>query len=45
MPFRRIRVTPAELMREGFEAVRREAKVPELFAPEAQAEARITSFE
>ena len=39
MPFRRIRVTPAELMREGFEAVRREAKVPELFAPEAQAEA------
>src|SRR3954447_15353094 len=40
MPRRRISVTPADVMREGFEAVRREAKVPERFAPEAEAEAQ-----
>src|SRR5439155_10459043 len=40
MPRRRISATPAEVMREGFEAVRREAKVPERFAPEAEAEAQ-----
>src|SRR4051794_17517015 len=40
MPRRRISVTPADVMRAGFEAVRREAKVPERFAPEAEAEAQ-----
>ena len=39
MPARRIRVDPATEMREGFEAVRREAKVPEAFPPEVEAEA------
>ena len=39
MPARRIRVDPATAMREGFEAVRREAGVPEAFPPEVQAEA------
>jgi exoribonuclease R len=40
MPRRWIRVTPAEAMREGFEAVRREAGVPAAFAPAADAEAQ-----
>jgi exoribonuclease R len=40
MPARRISVTPAEVMREGFEAVRREAGVPEAFGADVEAEAR-----
>ena len=39
MPARRIRVDPATEMREGFEAVRREAGVPEAFPSEVEAEA------
>lgn len=39
MPSRRIRVAPARALREGFEAVRREAGVPTGFPPEAVAEA------
>ena len=40
MPRRWIRVTPAAAMREGFEAVRREAQVPEAFATAADEEAQ-----
>ena len=40
MPARRIRVAPADVMREGFEAIRREGGVPEAFPAEVQAEAR-----
>jgi exoribonuclease R len=40
MPVRRIRVDPATAMREGFEAVRREAGVPAEFPSEVEAEAR-----
>ena len=40
MPRRWIRVTPAAAMREGFEAVRREAQVPEAFAAAADEEAQ-----
>jgi exoribonuclease R len=36
---RRIRVAPAEALREGFEAIRREAGVPEAFPPDVAAEA------
>jgi exoribonuclease R len=43
MPRRWISVTPTDVMREGFEAVRREAKVPERFAPAAEAEAQLTA--
>jgi exoribonuclease R len=39
MPARWISVTPAAAMREGFEAIRREAHVPEAFAADAEAEA------
>ena len=39
MPARRIRVAPAEAMRRGFDAIRREAGVPEDFPPEVVAEA------
>jgi exoribonuclease R len=39
MPARRIRVAPAEAMRDGFEAVRREAGVPLAFPAEVEAEA------
>src|SRR3954462_8966592 len=39
MPARRIRVVPAEALRDGFEAIRREAAGPERFAPDVQAEA------
>ena len=40
MPRRWIKVTPAEAMRDGFDAVRQEAKVPEAFTPDAGAEAQ-----
>ena len=40
MPARWISVSPAEAMREGFEAVRRDAGVPEAFRAEAEAEAQ-----
>lgn len=40
MPARRIRVEPAAALREGFEAIRREAGVPVAFAAAAEAEAR-----
>src|SRR6478672_9395443 len=40
MPRRWISVTPAEAMRDGFEAVRRDAQVPESFSPAADAEAQ-----
>src|SRR5689334_4789270 len=43
MPRRWIRVTPAAAMREGFEAVRREAQVPEAFSPQADAESKRTA--
>jgi exoribonuclease R len=36
---RRIRVAPAAALREGFEAIRREAGVPEAFPPDVVAEA------
>src|SRR5829696_9142917 len=39
MPSRRIRVDPATGMREGFDAVRREARVAEAFPAEVQSEA------
>ena len=39
MPSRRIRVDPATGMRAGFDAVRREARVPEAFPADAQREA------
>ncbi|HEX2087179.1 MAG TPA: RNB domain-containing ribonuclease [Solirubrobacteraceae bacterium] len=39
MPSRWIRVDPAAALRDGFEAIRREAGVPARFAPEAEAEA------
>ena len=39
MPSRRIRVDPATGMREGFDAVRREAGVPEAFPADVQREA------
>ena len=39
MPARRIRVAPADALRRGFDAVRREAGVPEEFPPEVVAEA------
>src|SRR5215218_618237 len=39
MPARWIRVDPAAALREGFEAIRREAGVPDRFGAEAQAEA------
>jgi exoribonuclease R len=40
MPSRRIRVAPAEAMREGFEEIRREARVPDAFPADVEAEAR-----
>jgi exoribonuclease R len=40
MPARRISVAPADAMRDGFEAVRREAGVPEAFRADAEAEAQ-----
>jgi hypothetical protein len=43
MPARWIRVDPAAALREGFEAIRREAGVPERFGAEAQAEAETTA--
>src|SRR4051794_2214326 len=39
MPARRIRVVPAAAMRDGFEAVRREAGVPDAFPAAVRAEA------
>src|SRR4051794_11608991 len=39
MPARRIRVAPAKVLRDGLEAIRREAGVPEEFPPDARAEA------
>ena len=39
MPLRPTRVSPAEAMRDGFAAVRREADVPEAFPPAVEAEA------
>src|SRR5436853_6812435 len=39
MARRRIRVVPAAALHEGFQAVRREAGVPETFSAQAQAEA------
>jgi exoribonuclease R len=39
MPARWIRVDPAAALRNGFEAIRREAGVPQAFAADAQAEA------
>jgi exoribonuclease R len=39
MPSRWIRVVPAAALRAGFEQIRREADVPERFAPDVQAEA------
>ena len=39
MPRRPIAVAPARELAEGFDAIRREAGVPEAFAPDAQAEA------
>ncbi len=39
MPARRIRIDPAAAMRDGLEAIRKEAGVPEGFSPEAEAEA------
>jgi exoribonuclease R len=39
MASRRIRVDPADALREGFERIRDEAGVPEAFPPEAEAEA------
>ena len=40
MAHRPIRVVPAAALREGFEAIRREADVPTAFPPEVEAEAR-----
>src|SRR5918997_5977695 len=39
MPSRRIRVAPAAALREGLDAIRREADVPEDFPPDVHAEA------
>ena len=39
MPARRIRVSPAEAMRHGFETIRREAGVPDGYPADVQAEA------
>src|SRR4051794_41637369 len=39
MPARRIRVDPAAALRDGFEAIRREAGVPDAFPADVQAEA------
>jgi exoribonuclease R len=39
MPARRIRVVPAEALRDDFAAIRREAGVPDGFAPDVEAEA------
>src|SRR3954464_10147678 len=39
MPARRIRVAPAEALREGFAAIRREAGVPLAFPDDVRAEA------
>src|SRR5919206_2192033 len=39
MPSRWIRVVPADALRAGFREIRREADVPERFAPEVEAEA------
>jgi exoribonuclease R len=39
MPARRIRVAPADVMREGFEAIRRESEVPDAFPADVEAEA------
>src|SRR3954454_10516846 len=39
MPSRWIRVVPAGALRDGFRAIRREADVPEGFAPDVEAEA------
>src|SRR4051812_206147 len=39
MPARRIRVAPATAMQDAFEAIRREARVPDAFDPEALAQA------
>jgi exoribonuclease R len=39
MPARRIRVAPATALREGLDAIRREADVPEDFPPDVHAEA------
>ena len=39
MPARRIRVDPAAALRDGFEAIRREAGVPDGFPADVQAEA------
>src|SRR3954452_787681 len=45
MPARRIRVAPATAMQDAFEAIRREARVPDAFDPDAlaQAEAAATA--
>jgi exoribonuclease R len=43
MSARRIRVDPAQAMRDGFDAVRREAGVPEAFPADVQAEAETAS--
>ena len=40
MAHRPIRVVPAAALREGFEAIRREAHVPTAFPPEVEAEVR-----
>jgi exoribonuclease R len=40
MPSRRIRVAPASAIREGFEAIRREAEIPAGFPAQVEAEAR-----
>src|SRR3954464_11546919 len=40
MPRRWIKVTPAEAMRDGFDAVRREAQVPEAFSAQADAQSQ-----
>jgi exoribonuclease R len=40
MPRRWIKVAPADVMREGFDAIRREADVPEAFPKAVQAEAQ-----
>src|SRR3954468_9552911 len=40
VPARRIRVSPTEAMRDGFEAVRHEAGVPEAFGADAEAQAQ-----
>ena len=40
MPARRIRVAPADVLRDGFEDVRREAEVPAAFPADVEAEAQ-----